>query len=368
MKIAFIDVTVTHSFGGIQTAIWQLAEELTHLGHDVHVFGGIKDSQQVLEKPNVKIHTFPYISRHQFPNFGTRFRKLAERVSFTYYARSSFIQEQFDWAILTKPFDFIWPALVKSKCATKFAFMSGGTDFCLGDRSLGQNISAWLACSHFNAWQLHQHYKKFPHVMFNGVNTSHFTPHDGQEKRHELGIHPEDIVFGFAGRLIGWKGLDYALHALTKLPSSLPAKLLFIGDGPAKNQLVMLAKQHQITDRVIFHPAVPHQELPHYLAATDVGIFPSIGDEAFGISIAEAMSCGKPVIASHLGGIPEVVGNQGTCGLLWPAGHVDNLTEKMAWMINNPDQRMLLGAAARQRVLNHFQWCQSAQALLKVLR
>ncbi len=366
MKIAFIDVTVSNSFGGIQTAVWQLARELSLLGHDVHIFSGLKEGHAAPDYPGIKLHCFPYIKRHKFPSLGTRFRKLGERLSFAWHARASFISEQFDWAILTKPFDFVWPSLVKGRCSTQFAFMSGGTDFFPGDKYFSPSIKKWLACSHFNAWQQYAHYKNFCKVMFNGVNTEAFAPQKGADLRQSLNLQDNDIVFGYAGRLVGWKGLDFAIKALPLL-STLPIKLLLIGDGPAKETWRHLARDLHVEEKVIFHPPVTHQNLPSMLNLFDVGIFPSIGDEAFGISIAEAMSCGKPVIASNLGGIPEVVGNEGTCGLLWSCGQVDDLAQKMITLAQDPILRQSMGNAARQRVIDHFTWQKSAQTLLKTL-
>ncbi|HXF90697.1 MAG TPA: glycosyltransferase family 4 protein [Candidatus Nitrosotenuis sp.] len=367
MKLAFIDVTASNSFGGIQTAVWQLAHELSSMGHDVHIFAGYKDGHVAPEYPGIKLHTFPFIPRHRLPSFGTRFRKFGERLSFALHARKSFIMEEFDWAILTKPFDFIWPCLVQGRSKTQFAFMSGGTDFFVGDKYLSRYIKKWLSCSHFNAWQLHDHYKIFSHVMFNGVNTTAFAPLPAKEDRATLGITEHDVVFGYAGRLVGWKGLNHAIRALALLPQELPIKLLLIGDGPSKASWQRLAHDLQLSDKVLFHPPVSHTNLPQMINIFDVGIFPSIGDEAFGISIAEAMSCGKPVIASHIGGIPEVVGNENTCGYLWSPSDPHDLAKKMLKLIQDPSLRQVMGNLARQRVIDHFTWQKSTQRLLNVL-
>lgn len=366
MKIAFIDVTVSNSFGGIQTAVWQLAHELHLLGHDVHIFSGLKEGNAAPEYPGITLHCFPYIKRHKFPSFGTRFRKLSERLSFAWHARRAFIAEDFDWAILTKPFDFVWPYLVKGKCSTQFAFMSGGTDFFPGDKYFNPYVKKRLACSHFNAWQQYAHYKNFYQVMFNGVNTQTFAPIPSSDQRPNFGLDESDVVFGYAGRLVGWKGLDFAIKAMALMPH-LPIKLLLIGDGPAKASLQDLARELKVDNRVIFHAPVPHHQLPQMLNLFDVGIFPSIGDEAFGISIAEAMSCGKPVIASYLGGIPEVVGNEKTCGFLWSCGNVDDLAQKMMILVQDSQLRQSMGSAARQRVIDNFTWKNSAQTLLWTL-
>ena len=101
-----------------------------------------------------------------------------------------------------------------------------------------------------------------------------------------------------------------------------------------------------------------------FYAASDIGIFPSIGDEAFGITIAEAMSCGKPVIASHIGGIPEVVGNEESCGIIVPPADVAALAKAMNKLANSPELRTRMGEASRLRIERLFSWNAAADRLL----
>lgn len=370
MNIALLDVTSTVSYGGIQTAVWELARSLHDQGHQVTVYGGNGSLHPDLEGRNIAIRTFAFTPRGKFPNFGTRFRKLAERWSFSRQAKSEVIRADHDWIVLTKPFDFFWPRLMPKGSKTRFAFMSGGTDYMPGDRQLAKGISAWLACSHFNAWQIGSHYKKFPNVMFNGVDTKRFSPEKKDPGlRAALGLSKDDVLFAFAGRLTGWKGLSVAIRALNDPQlRDQPAKLLLIGNGDALEGLQRLAVEQGVAERVLFHPPVPHHELPRYYASADAGIFPSLGDEAFGITIAEAMACGVPPVASHNGGIPEVVGNEESCGLLFEIGNTSACARAMAALCRDPDLRTRLGAAARQRIVDHYTWSMAAQRLVNALQ
>lgn len=369
MKIAFIDVTVTVSYGGIQTAVWQLAKVLADLGHEVSVFGGTGAIRPDLQGRAVDIQTFPFTPRERVPDFGSRFRRIVERWTFAQHAKQAVIGGDFDWVILTKPFDFFWPWLMPKDSRTRFAFMSGGTDLFAGDRFLARKIAAWLACSHFNAWQIKGRYKRYPQVMYNGVDVDQFSPDEAAPSlREQLGVGGDEVLFAFAGRLVGWKGLAAAIQAMAEPAlEGFPSKLLIIGDGPELGRLKQLASSLRLDKRVIFHPAVPHQQLPRYYASSDVGIFPSIGDEAFGITIAEAMSCGKPVIASHIGGIPEVVGNEGNCGLLVPLGDSRKLAQAMARLAADHTLRKKMGYAARLRITKNFTWELAIERLLQGL-
>lgn len=369
MDIAFIDVTSTLNYGGIQTAIWQLAIALHDLGHRVTIYGGDGPLRADLGGRAIAVRTFAFTPRRRFPDFGTRFRKFAERWSFARQAKKSVVAARHDWIVLTKPFDFFWPRLLPAGSPTRFAFMSGGTDFFAGDRRLARGIDAWVACSHFNAWQNYAHYKRVPEVIYNGVDIDCFRPSEDKARlRRELGFAPEDVVFGFAGRLVGWKGMNVAMRALAEpVLAGLPVKLLIVGDGAAKAELQALAASLGVERRVTFFGAVAHDRLAALYGACDAGVFPSLGDEAFGITIAEAMACGLPVVASHNGGIPEVVGNEGSCGRLVGIGSVAECAAAMA-ALTAAETRAAMGRAARARIERMFTWRLSAERLLAALR
>jgi glycosyltransferase involved in cell wall biosynthesis len=180
-----------------------------------------------------------------------------------------------------------------------------------------------------------------------------------------LGINKNETVFIFAGRLVGWKGVKYIIDAI-KCPvvHDLPVKLLIVGNGPEKNKLESKSEALGLTDRVIFLDFILHDDLPRYYSLADAAIYPSIGDEAFGISIAEAMACGMPVIASYIGGIPEVVGTDGSCGFLVSPAKPDELAAKIALLTKTAEMRLSMGRSARLRVTNTFTWEKSADYFL----
>jgi glycosyltransferase involved in cell wall biosynthesis len=369
MDIAFIDVTCTQSFGGVQTAVWQLAIALADLGHRVTVYGGEGEIRPELGGRAITVRTFPARPRASFANFGTRYRKFAERWHYAGQARQAVAAAGHDWVVLTKPFDFFWPRLLPAGSATRFAFMSGGTDFFPGDRRLARRIAAMAACSHFNAWQVASRYGRWPAVMYNGVDVGAFAPgRRDPALRRRLGVGDDEVLFAFAGRVVGWKGLGIALDALARPElAALPLRLLIVGAGGDLDRLRRQAEALGVAGRVIFQPPVPHAELPAWYASADAGLFPSIADEAFGITIAEAMACGLPVVASHVGGIPEVVGNEGGCGLLAAPGDAAALAAAMRELATDPARRAVLGEAARRRIASEFTWQQSATRLLAAL-
>jgi glycosyltransferase involved in cell wall biosynthesis len=339
------------------------------LGCEVDVYGGNGEIQLPSAVPGLTVRKFPYIHRSRFPALGTRFRKFSERASFAWSIRKSILTGGYDWLVVTKPLEFFWARLIPKSIATRLVFVSQGTDYFPGDRRAARRIGCFAACSHFNAWQLYSHFRRSSRVIFNGVNVDLFHPGAADaELRAALGFRDEEVVFAFAGRLIGWKGLHVALHAMAESTlRQMPIRLLLIGQGDALPRLKNLAVELGIADRCTFHPPLPHADLPKYYASVDAGIFPSIGDEGFGNTIAEAMACGLPVVAASNGGIPEVVGNEGNCGRLFTIADAKDCARAMAFVAADRSRRLQMGIAARQRMVRDFTWRASAERLLEAL-
>jgi glycosyltransferase involved in cell wall biosynthesis len=369
MRVGFVDVTATVSYGGVQTAVWQLSRALAARGHDVTVYGGDGALRPLGDDARVAVRTFPFVPRERVPDLGTRFTRTVERWSFARHARGHVARADHDWLVVTKPFDFIWPRLLSRASRTRVCFMSGGTDFFAGDRRLSRRIDAMTACSHFNAWQIAARYKRHPAVIYNGVDTVQFSPAARSDAvRRSLSPDPGAVLLVFAGRLVGWKGLGVAIDAIAHPAlAALPLRLALVGDGPECAKLEERVRQRNAQARVVFHPPVAHDEVPAIYASADIALFPSIGDEAFGIAIAEAMSCGCAVLASHVGGIPEVVGNEGHAGRLVAPGRVDDWVAAIAALAHDASARRRLGAAARERIEANFTWDHAAARLLREL-
>lgn len=370
MKIAFVDVTVTVTYGGIQTAVWELSRTLHDLGHEVTVIGGEGGIRPDLGGRAISVQTFPFTPREHAPDLGNRFRRLWERLSFARHARASVIAGDFDWVVITKPFDFFWPKLMPAGSRTRFAFRSGGTSFIAGDRYFARGVHAFFANSYFNAWQIKSRYGRFPTVIYNGVDLERFGPqHRSADFRRQLGLQEQDVLCIFAGRLVGWKGVGISIRALAaEATKDLPIRFLVIGNGPERASLKMLAEKLGVADRVIFKPGMPHGELASCWASADIGLFASIGDEGFSNSMAEAMASGLPVIATAFSGNPETVGNEGNCGLLVAPENAQALADALAMLASDPERRKRMGAAARQRIADNFTWGKVAQRLLAGLK
>ncbi|MEY4592852.1 MAG: hypothetical protein RIR18_1747 [Pseudomonadota bacterium] len=370
MKIAFIDVTVTSSYGGIQTAIWSLSKVLYDMGHEITIIGGHGNIRPDLGGREITVQTFDYTSREKALDFGNRFRRFWERWTFARNARSAVIQAGFDWVIVTKPYDFFWPSIMPSNSKTKFAFRSGGTSFILGDRYFAKRISAFFANSYFNAWQIKERFGVFPKVIYNGVDLVRFGPHKRSLNiREKLGLGDDALLCIYAGRLVGWKGISHTIKALNNpLIQSKPIHLVIIGSGPEEEKLKKLTQQENLAGKVTFMPSMPHDDLPCWWASADIGVFASISDEGFSNSIAEALASGLPVIATAFSGNPETVGNENTCGLLIPPEDTAAIAQAINQLFTDPKTREAMGIAARKRIEDNFTWEKVASRLVDGLK
>jgi glycosyltransferase involved in cell wall biosynthesis len=172
----------------------------------------------------------------------------------------------------------------------------------------------------------------------------------GAALRAELGIPPEAIVVGYAGKLAEEKGVRTLLRAFLAAPGA--ARLLLAGAGPLRATLEADARAAGASDRVRFLGALPHARLVAALSAGDIWVVPSETRphwrEQFGRAAVEAMACGAAVIVSDSGELPRVV--DGAARVV-PEGDVVALQAALSGLIADPAARAALACAGRARAL-----------------
>lgn len=188
-----------------------------------------------------------------------------------------------------------------------------------------------------------------------GANAHDFAPGPDRiaaaaaAKREQFG---DKVVVGFLGRFVWYKGVPVLLEAIAKVPD---VRLLIVGDGPLKAELLKKTQELQISDRVHFAGSVSHEEKLKCLHMMDMLVLPSTHiTEAFGISQVEAQLCAKPVIASNLPtGVSDVTVH-GETGLLAPPGDADALAAAIAELAADPARRVDMGRRGRERALANY--------------
>jgi L-malate glycosyltransferase len=193
-------------------------------------------------------------------------------------------------------------------------------------------------------------------VIPNGIICPPLRNYKDGELHQEFGLSPDDVLIGLVSRIDRLKGLEYFLDAAHDVLARIPrAKFLIIGDNSfnpqyreeLKQQVVRLGLQ----DKVIFTGF--RLDVPKILSSLAVSILPSVIGEGLSNSLLESMAAAVPVIATNVGGNPEVIVH-GETGLLVPPRNPSALAEAICTVILTPGLRQSFGQAGRRRVLEHF--------------
>jgi glycosyltransferase involved in cell wall biosynthesis len=171
-----------------------------------------------------------------------------------------------------------------------------------------------------------------------------------------------NLVVGFAGRLVAGKGADHLIRAIEEVGRRIPAKLLIAGDGPERSRLESQAQELGVASKVEFLGVV--DDMPSFWRQCDIAAIPSdTWVESFSMVTLEAMSCGKAIVASRAGAIPELIVD-GTTGTLVTPGDVSALAGALVFYAEHPELRNKHGLAARARAVERFHIEACARAYL----
>ncbi len=191
-------------------------------------------------------------------------------------------------------------------------------------------------------------------IVENGVDTSRFrppAPGDRARVAAELGVSPAVPTIGVLAVLRPEKDHSTALHAMRMVLDEIPdAQLVLVGDGPLRQPLEELARELGIAGAVVFAGA--RSDVARMLALVDVTLLSSY-TECFPLAVLEAMACGVPVVATEVGGVPEMI-DDGVTGQLVPARDPRATADALIKVLRDPARTAEMGRAARRRVEERF--------------
>ncbi len=187
---------------------------------------------------------------------------------------------------------------------------------------------------------------RYVEALTNGVDTDAFRPleaDDPEARTTRTVLVPR--------RLFEKNGVEYLVRAVPLIRSRVPnLRVLVIGDGPERPRLETLARELGVGPAVEFLGSRPHEEMPALLSRGEIAIFPSLM-EATSVAALEAMSCGRPVVASAVGGLPEIVDAE--VGDLVPPGDPEALATSVIRLLES-DHLAETGRRARERVVERW--------------
>jgi glycosyltransferase involved in cell wall biosynthesis len=184
-------------------------------------------------------------------------------------------------------------------------------------------------------------------LVYNGIELPTAPLMSPQAARAALALPSDGPVLGAVSRLDPAKGVDVLIHALSRLEN---VTLVVIGDGAERGALEMLSRELGVAERICWTGYRP--DVFRLLPACDVFVQPS-RYEGLPTTVMEAMAIGLPVVATAVGGTPEVVVD-GVTGLLVPPHDSVALAQAITRLLNDPDLRRAMGQAGRERVEKHF--------------
>ncbi len=203
-------------------------------------------------------------------------------------------------------------------------------------------------------------------TLYNGIDVTRFCPQPAaarQAQRQAFHIPPAAPLLITVAVLRQPKGIQYMLQALPALRQTWPdLRYLVVGSGAYEAELKALARQLGVTEAVIF--AGVRHDIPDLLAMSDLFVLPTL-DDALPTVLMEAMAVGLPLVASNVGGVPEMVSPQQN-GLLVPAGDAAALAQACRHILQNPTLAQSMSAAGQQTAAARFNIVRQAQKLAQI--
>lgn len=199
-------------------------------------------------------------------------------------------------------------------------------------------------------------------ILYNCIDTQEFkcfSTESIEDFKEKLGIKNDDRVVLFSGRIDSEKGVLEVLEALNYIKNK-NVKLLIVGSSfygmnvktPFEKKIINIVEKNK--DKVIFTGFLKYSDMPLAYSLCEIAVLPSMWDEPAGLTIIEAMSCGKAVITTKSGGIPEYANSDSAILLERDKNISKNIAEKVDFLLENEKIRTEMGINARKRVVENF--------------
>ncbi len=347
MKIAIlVSLFPPRWLAGTEIATYYLAEHLAQRGHEVHVITTLDDGL-----PEWSYEKGFYI--HRLPKVGIRivgaFAIWADIVKT--------IQKISPDIVHAQSLSIAIPALISKKVLRiPYAVWGQGSDVYLPDRitnltskTIIKNADTTIALTRDMKRAMQTICDREISVIPNGIELKEYMPSPPVVMREG----PDKRIL-FVGRLHPVKGVRYLLQAMQLVHEEMPdAKLILVGDGKERENLESLTDHLGIRECVEFAGKIPHERIQDYLYHADIFVLPSLS-ESFGIVNLEAMACGLPIVATRVGGLPDII-DEGINGYLVEAKKPDEIADRILILLQNDAIRKEI-SGINQKKAEMFAW------------
>lgn len=330
MKILLLSNCFYPSIGGSETNAEILAREFTKLGHQVIVvtetFGN-----------NIDVEGFPFPFKvFRNPNWF----QLIKLINWcdVYFHNGISLRKAWPLLLIRKPWVIRHQVWLRNTDGQQTRF-GGSSD------GIKVRLKHWLnryAVSISNSQAIADHLKSSSTVIPNPYRDHLFKITDNFDRNKEI---------IFLGRLVSEKGVNLLLESLAELSKhGLNPNVTIIGNGPERQNLELQTQSLNIAKHISFIGSKTGKELVNILNQHHIMVIPSLYDEPFGVVALEGIACGCVVVGSEGGGLKDAIGS---CGITFPNGNVQALTQVLLNLLQNPAQLSIYRANASEHLLRH---------------
>jgi len=349
MRVLFWSSTFPPAIGGVQTLAAKLLPALEERGYDFLVVtpkSGF-DEPNITHYKGIPVHHFPFWSSM------VRIEKLAQIRQHVANLKRTFAPDLIHINAVGRS-DFFHHLTFQAHPTPLLVTLHGGwlpeADQIVRRTLLSAN---WVVgCSETaldNGRQLVPKIGSLSSVILNALPEPPLSP-------AQLSFDPPQLLC--LGRLVEDKGFDLALIALSSLVGRFPQmRLIIAGEGPARTDLERQGSKLGILNAVQFTGPVEPEMVPRLLNTATVVVMPSRWEEPFGLVALEAALMARPIVASRVGGLAEVIAHNQT-GILVEKENGQALAASIAFLLEHPTTATQMGQAGRIRALEHFSWNQ----------
>jgi len=356
--------------GGGQIAVHHLACALQRMGHEVHVLYSKSPGEKISAKPPYTVHWATHFHcatlNLDIFSFARALKRLMKWERFDIVhgnAEEAFfasdIARNFEAGYLFTSHANIIPETGMIRGMLRpLSFLKTINNYFL--RSAAYNASRVITFSEFSRKLVLKglRKKKGKRVMVvdPGIDSSWF------EVQRQVGGSRDLVLWG---RMEEQKGISELLRTLKEVAGRIPeVRLHLIGEGNMTESYRKQAEDLGVLERVNFHGWMDVGDIQEFISKCAVGVFPS-RIESFGLSMAEAMGAGLPIVATRVGALPEFI-EDGVTGTLVPPGNIPALYRAILEKLENPERAQTLADAGRESVRQRFSWDQSAQKMTEI--
>lgn len=308
--------------GGL-SHIWEVSKNLERQGHKVIIFAPSRGNHKVNSAleikyvPTINIRFFRFLSFHFLLLFYVGYYMVHHKMDILYVREMALSLTPF---LLSKIFNKPMITEINGDLLNEYE-LAGYPRFLLATMRLVEMIvcraSQTLVCVTEGLRDIFQSRYHLPSeklkVIPNGTDPNCFHPLDRNACRERLGIDPTNKVVGFVGTFVPHQGLKYLIDSSSFIMEKSPGvTFLLVGDGPVRKEIMNMAQAMGVAEHFLFPGAVPQEETVFYINAMDVCVAPFTRsrNERIGLSplkIYDYMACGKPVVASDIKGVGDLL-------------------------------------------------------------